>query len=110
MEEYRLWRNLDERRQSSEHRYACLANHSASKLGIYNDTHYRRLGTYVPDPTDTSGYNSDKIGISFVTFDSTSGTSGKATPRIFVGVANNVSANLFMSNDAGSTCASVPLF
>lgn len=61
-------------------------------------------GTYVPDPTDTSGYNSDKQGIAFVTFDSTSGSSGSATPRIFVGVGTNTSSNLFMSNDAGSTC------
>ncbi len=64
-------------------------------------------GTYVPDPTDTSGYNSDKIGISWVTFDSTSGSSGKATPRIFVGVANNGSDNIFVSNDAGSTCKTI---
>ncbi|KAF7793713.1 hypothetical protein EIP86_004829 [Pleurotus ostreatoroseus] len=65
-------------------------------------------GTYVPDPTDTSGYNNDKIGVSFVTFDSTSGSSGKATPRIFVGVATQGSANLFMSNDAGSTWTALP--
>ena len=62
------------------------------------------IGSYVPDPTDTTGYNSDKIGISFVTFDSTSGKSGSATPRIFVGVANLGSTNVFVSNDAGSTC------
>ncbi|THG93951.1 hypothetical protein EW026_g7416 [Hermanssonia centrifuga] len=60
-------------------------------------------GTYVPDPTDTTGLNSDKIGISWVTFDSTSSSSGKATPRIFVGVANQGSDNIFMSNDAGTS-------
>lgn len=59
----------------------------------------------MPDPTDTSGYNSDKIGVAFVTFDSTSGTSGKATPRIFVGVVSNGTDNVFVSNDGGSTCA-----
>ena len=64
----------------------------------------QNLGTYVPDSTDTSGYNSDKAGVSFVTFDSTSGSAGKATPRIFVGVATNTSDNIFISNDAGSTC------
>lgn len=62
------------------------------------------LGTYEPDPTDTSGLNNDKIGVSFVTFDSTSGSSDSATPRIFVGVATVGSSNLFMSNDAGNTC------
>lgn len=80
------------------------------------------IGTYVPDPSDTSGYNSDKIGefikalnffghlnfydsgIAWVTFDQTSGSSGKATPRIFVGVANLGSNNIFVTNDGGSTC------
>jgi hypothetical protein len=61
-------------------------------------------GTYIADPTDTSGYNNDKTGVSFVTFDSTSGSSGSPTPRIFVGVATNTSSNLFVSHDAGSTC------
>ncbi|CAL1695971.1 unnamed protein product [Somion occarium] len=64
-------------------------------------------GTYIPDPTDTSGYNNDKIGVSWVTFDSTSGSSDKATPRIFVGVANQGSDNIFVSNDAGSTWSAV---
>ena len=56
------------------------------------------------DPTDTSGYNSDKMGVAWVTFDSTSGSSGKPTPRIYVGVATVGSDNVFVSNDAGSTC------
>ncbi|KAI0321694.1 hypothetical protein OF83DRAFT_1161676 [Amylostereum chailletii] len=60
-------------------------------------------GTYIPDPTDTSGYNSDKIGISWVTFDPASGNSGHATPRIFVGVMSNGTDNIFVSQDAGST-------
>ncbi|EIN14753.1 hypothetical protein PUNSTDRAFT_48495 [Punctularia strigosozonata HHB-11173 SS5] len=60
-------------------------------------------GTYKPDPTDTTGYNNDPIGVSFVTFDSTSGSSGTATPRIFVGVASVGTSNLFMSNDGGSS-------
>jgi xyloglucan-specific exo-beta-1,4-glucanase len=62
------------------------------------------LGTYAPDPSDSSGINSDKTGITFVTFDSTLGSSGQATPRIFVGVASVGTNNLFVSNDAGSTC------
>ena len=62
-------------------------------------------GTYAPDPSDSSGINSDKIGITFVTFDSTSGSKGQATPRIFVGVADIGSDNIFVSDDAGSSCA-----
>ena len=66
-------------------------------------THFL-AGTYIPDPNDANGYNNDKVGISFVTFDSTSGTAGSPTPRIFVGVATNTSSNLFVSSDAGTTC------
>ena len=67
----------------------------------------RMAGTYIPDPTDTSGYNSDILGVSFVTFDSTSGSSGNATPRIFVGVASLGEDNVFVSEDAGTTCTFV---
>jgi xyloglucan-specific exo-beta-1,4-glucanase len=58
----------------------------------------------VADASDTSGYNSDKVGIAWVTFDSTSAVSGTATPRIFVGVANTGANSVFVSNDGGSTC------
>ncbi len=61
-------------------------------------------GTYIPDPSDTTGYNNDIIGLSWITFDTTSGSSGKPTPRIFAGVANAGTDNIFVSNDAGSTC------
>ncbi|KAK0465381.1 uncharacterized protein EV420DRAFT_1637520 [Desarmillaria tabescens] len=64
-------------------------------------------GTYIPDPSDTTGYNADIIGISWVTFDSTSGSSGSATPRIFVGVANQGSNNIFVSENGGSTWSAV---
>jgi xyloglucan-specific exo-beta-1,4-glucanase len=70
-------------------------------------TSFPSAGTYAPDPTDPTGYNSDLIGVVWVTFDSTSGTSGKATPRIFVGVANLGSDNIFVSEDGGSTWAAV---
>lgn len=61
-------------------------------------------GTYAPDPNDATGYNSDPIGVAWVTFDSTSGSSGTATPRVFVGVVSNGTDNVFVSEDAGSTC------
>ncbi|KAG7099404.1 hypothetical protein E1B28_001257 [Marasmius oreades] len=71
-------------------------------------TSFTNTGTYIPDPSDSSGYNSDKVGVAWVTFDSTSGTSGKATPRIFVGVANKGSNNIFVTNDGGNTWSAVP--
>ncbi|KAF8213334.1 hypothetical protein K438DRAFT_1803801 [Mycena galopus ATCC 62051] len=70
-------------------------------------TSFPSVGTYAPDPTDSTGYNSELIGIAWVTFDSTSGTSGTATPRIFVGVANQGSSNVFVSTNAGSTWSAV---
>lgn len=84
-----------------------------SGKGLYKSTDYGSswtnvsslpdVGTYVVDATDTSGYNSDPLGIAFVTFDSTSGSPGSPTPRIFVGVASNGTDNIFVSEDAGST-------
>ncbi|KAK7049315.1 hypothetical protein VNI00_005916 [Paramarasmius palmivorus] len=65
-------------------------------------------GTFVPDPSDSQGYNSDKIGVAFVTFDKSSGSSGSATPRIFVGVASNGTSNIFVSENAGSSWSAVP--
>jgi xyloglucan-specific exo-beta-1,4-glucanase len=53
---------------------------------------------------DVGGLNGDRIGITWVTFDSTSGRVGNVTSRIFVGVANIDSNSVFVSNDAGKTC------
>ncbi|KAH7915355.1 hypothetical protein BJ138DRAFT_120771 [Hygrophoropsis aurantiaca] len=72
-----------------------------------NVTNFPSVGTYAPDPSDPTGIESDLTGIAFVTFDSTSGSNGAATPRIFVGVANEGSDNIFMSNDAGATWAAI---
>jgi xyloglucan-specific exo-beta-1,4-glucanase len=72
-------------------------------------TSFPSVGTYAPDPSDPTGYESDLIGISWVTFDSTSGTSGQATPRIFVGVANNPGQeSIFVTENGGSTWTAVP--
>ncbi|KAK0456252.1 hypothetical protein EV421DRAFT_1886703 [Armillaria borealis] len=78
--------------------------------GLYKSTDYGSTwasSTYVVDATDTSGYNSDPLGIAFVTFDSTSGSSGSPTPRIFVGVASNGTDNIFVSEDAGDTWTAI---
>ncbi|KAJ7919159.1 Oligoxyloglucan reducing end-specific cellobiohydrolase [Mycena leptocephala] len=62
-------------------------------------TSFPSVGTYAPDPTDSS--------IAWVTFDSTSGTAGSATPRIFVGVANQGSSNVFVTTNGGTTWSAV---
>lgn len=68
---------------------------------------FTAVGTYVPDPTDTTGYNSDIIGLTWVTFDSTSSLLNGATSRIFVGTADNITASVYVSNDAGATWSPV---
>ncbi|KAF8519309.1 putative endoglucanase C [Gautieria morchelliformis] len=70
------------------------------------ETSFPSVGTYIPDPTDTTGYNSDIVGLTWVTFDPASKTSSGSS-RIFVGVANMGSSNVFMSNDAGSTWTAI---
>ena len=64
-------------------------------------------GTFIPDPSDVGGYNGDIIGLTFVTFDSTSALTNGATSRIFVGTADNITASVYVSNDAGATWSAV---
>lgn len=69
---------------------------------------FTAVGNYVPDPSDTSGYNNDIIGLAWVTFDPTSTTTNGATSRIFVGsVSNGTTQAIWVSNDAGSTWSAV---
>ncbi len=70
-------------------------------------TSFTNTGTYIPDATDSSGYNADKQGLAFVTFDSTSSLLNGSTSRIFVGTADNTTASVYVSNDAGATWAAV---
>ncbi|KAI0026021.1 family 74 glycoside hydrolase [Xylariomycetidae sp. FL0641] len=65
---------------------------------------FKAVGTFIPDPNDTNGYNNDIQGLTFVTFDSTSGKNDAgATKRIFVGTADNTTASVYVSEDAGAT-------
>ena len=69
-----------------------------------NVTDFPSVGTYAQDPSDSTGIGSDLMGIAWVTFDSNSNSSdGSGSSRIFVGVANMGSDNIFVSEDAGST-------
>ncbi|KAH8881944.1 glycoside hydrolase family 74 protein [Thozetella sp. PMI_491] len=68
-----------------------------------NVTSFSNTGTYRENPADSTGYQNDIMGLTFVTFDSTSGITNGATSRIFVGVADNITASVYVSTDAGST-------
>ncbi|KAF7306680.1 Carbohydrate-binding module family 1 protein [Mycena indigotica] len=88
-------------------------------------TAFPSVGTYVPDASDSNGYNSAPIYVlslpTYLPTDfhlqvshgslstrCTSGSSGTATPRIFVGVANVGTTNIYMSTNAGSSWTAVP--
>ncbi|KAF4993454.1 hypothetical protein FGRMN_6460 [Fusarium graminum] len=70
-------------------------------------TSFTNVGTYITDPSDSSGYNSDIQGLAWVTFDSTSSVINGATSRIFVGVADKKTASVYVSTDAGKTWKAV---
>ncbi|EAW13711.1 putative endoglucanase [Aspergillus clavatus NRRL 1] len=65
-----------------------------------NVTSFTWTGTYVQDPT--SSYTADRVGIAWITFDSTSGLKGSGSSRIFVGIADT-GKSVFVSEDAGAT-------
>ncbi|KAK3350057.1 hypothetical protein B0T25DRAFT_257916 [Lasiosphaeria hispida] len=67
---------------------------------------FTNTGPYIATPGDS--YNGDKQGLSFITFDSTSAVANGATSRIFVGTADNVTASVYVSTDAGSSWTAVP--
>ncbi|KAG8888156.1 hypothetical protein FRB98_008265 [Tulasnella sp. 332] len=65
-------------------------------------------GNFVPDPTDTTGYYSDPLGVGWVIFDTTSPKIAAGTSRIFVGVEAENSPSIWVTEDAGATWAPVP--
>ncbi|MFJ1791850.1 cellulose binding domain-containing protein [Kitasatospora griseola] len=58
-------------------------------------------GTYAPDPSDSSGYQSDPLGILWEVFDQGSGTVNGVTRTMFVGVADKQNS-VYRSDDGGS--------
>ncbi|KAG9017604.1 hypothetical protein FRB90_000555 [Tulasnella sp. 427] len=71
-----------------------------SKVSAFPST-----GTYVQDAS--SEYTADPVGLASITVDASSSSSGQATKRIFVGVANVGTSSVFVSNDAGATWSAV---
>jgi len=71
-------------------------------LSFHKVTSFTAVGTYIADSTDTSGYNSDIMGLATIEFDSTSSLRNGATSTIYVGTADK-NASTWVSHDAGST-------
>jgi photosystem II stability/assembly factor-like uncharacterized protein len=63
---------------------------------------FPNTGAYADDPSDTSGYQSDPMGVLWVVFDKRSGTAGRATPVFYVGVADKDNS-VYRTTDGGST-------
>ncbi|RPA93776.1 Oligoxyloglucan reducing end-specific cellobiohydrolase [Choiromyces venosus 120613-1] len=68
---------------------------------------FTKVGTYIPDPSDTSGINGDIIGISWITFDQSSASRGTATPKIYVGVADKTGNSVFVTTNGGTSWTAV---
>jgi len=64
-------------------------------------------GTFVIDPNDPSGYNSDNLGVLWVVFDERTGSRRRPTQTIYVGVADKENI-LYRSTDAGRSFQRVP--
>lgn len=105
-------RGIGERLAVDPNKNSILYFGARSGHGLYKSTDYGATwanvasfkwpGTYFQNAS--SSYTSDPVGIAWVTFDSTSGTKGSATPRIFVGVVD-AGQSVFKSEDGGSTWA-----
>ncbi|MER6800340.1 WD40/YVTN/BNR-like repeat-containing protein, partial [Amycolatopsis mediterranei] len=67
-------------------------------------TAFPNPGNYAPDPNDTTGYSSDNEGVTWVTFDPSTGTRGATTQTIYVGVADKQNT-VYRSTDGGTTWA-----
>ena len=67
---------------------------------------FEAVGTFRAGP-ETDAYNGDLQGLTFVTFDETSEAVDGATSRIFVGTADNTTASVYVSTDAGATWSPV---
>ncbi|RYY01718.1 MAG: cellulose-binding protein [Gammaproteobacteria bacterium] len=59
-------------------------------------------GTYAQDPADTNNYLNQLQGVTWVTFDPTSGSAGSTSQTIYVGVADKANP-VYRSTDGGAT-------
>jgi xyloglucan-specific exo-beta-1,4-glucanase len=70
-------------------------------------TGFPAIGSYVPNPNDTSGLENDPIGVVWIVFDKRTGARGTATQTIYVGVAD-LGTSVYRSQDGGKTWAALP--
>ncbi len=110
-------RNLGERLviDPNDHHILFLGTRSGNGLWRSADsgktwsrvTTFPATGSYAPDPSDQSGYNSDPIGVIWVLFDKRAGRAGQPTQTIYAGVAD-LGTSIYRSQDGGQTWAALP--
>ncbi|TDB86305.1 xyloglucanase, partial [Micromonospora fluostatini] len=70
-------------------------------------TNFPNVGNYVADPNDSSGYQSQNQGLTWVSFDKSTGTAGNTTQTIYVGVADKQNP-VYRSTNGGTTWERIP--
>ncbi|MEU8263344.1 cellulose binding domain-containing protein [Micromonospora sp. NPDC048999] len=63
---------------------------------------FPNVGNYRADPNDSTGYQSQNQGLTWVSFDKSTGTSGNATQTIYVGVADKQNP-VYRTTNGGTT-------
>ncbi len=70
-------------------------------------TAFPNPGDYAIDPSDSTGYLSDLIGVVWVTFDPRGGSPGSPTQTLYAGVAD-LEQSIYRSTDGGASWEPVP--
>ncbi|MEV0429877.1 cellulose binding domain-containing protein [Micromonospora sp. NPDC050495] len=65
-------------------------------------TAFPNVGNYRADPNDSTGYQSQNQGLTWVAFDKSTGTAGNATQTVYVGVADKQNP-VYRSTNGGAT-------
>ncbi|MFD2763459.1 cellulose-binding domain-containing protein [Micromonospora eburnea] len=63
---------------------------------------FPNVGNYRADPNDSSGYQSQNQGLTWVSFDKSTGTAGNATQTVYVGVADKQNP-VYRTTNGGTT-------
>ena len=110
-------RNMGERLAIDPNKNSVLYLGARSGNGLWRSTNYGvtwsrvtsfpAVGSYAQDPSDSSGYLSDPVGIVWVVFDARTGSRGHASQTIYVGAAD-LGTSIYRSTDGGATWAALP--
>lgn len=108
-------RSMGERLAIDPNKNSILYFGARSGNGLWKSTDYGvtwnkvenfpNVGNYVQDPTNE--YQSDIMGLAWITFDKSTGTLGQPTQTIYVGVADK-DESIYRSTDGGATWSAVP--